>query len=308
MCHILASISQWFSSFHNYFILTCLSWNSQMPCYLDCCQNWKKNMLRKIHPGIKLWVTKILYQKIFPRGNIFLIHFIWIYWVVFWGKYFWRVSSMLSYRRSTQRGDQDGGIGGHWANLPSWTYQKYIYIWSNSCWKQTGIWQKDCCTTKALRIRQEEKGRDQVGIGTPVRAHRREDYIDWVPSLGNEMLKPQTRAIGSATGWVPIDCSEDQWDWQEQYEKLELHSWRACTCWNKAEKKLRQPRALASFLWLFQQLSQSTVRDSSGVSCSVAETPHPPTNGMPALTWSVSNYGDRAGLIQHYTEQRKSIH
>ena len=54
-------------------------------------------------------------------------------------------------------------------------------------------------------------------------------------------------------------------------------------------------------------MSQSTVRASSGPSCSVAQTPPPPLMGRPALTWSVSIYGDRAGSIQHYIEQRKSI-
>ena len=144
MCHILASISQWFSSFHNYFTLTYLLWNSQMPCYLDCIVKIEKKIcLGKYIQALSYGWQKFSTKNIFPRGNIFLIHFMWIYWLVFCGKYFWTVSSMLSHRRLTLRGDQDGGIGGHWAHLPSWTYQKYIYIWSNSCWKQTGIWQKD---------------------------------------------------------------------------------------------------------------------------------------------------------------------
>ena len=119
----------------------------------------KKICLRKYIQALSYGWQKFCSKNIFPRGNIFLIHFIWIYWVEFWEKYFWTVSSMLSYRRSTQRGDQDGGLGGHWADLPSRTYQKYIYIWSNSCWKQTGIWQKDCYTTKAVRMIHKESDR-----------------------------------------------------------------------------------------------------------------------------------------------------
>lgn len=162
-------------------------------------------MLKKIHPGIKLWVTKILYQKIFPRGNIFLIHFILIYWVVFWGKYFWTVSSMLSYRRSTQRGDEDGGIEDIELTFPH-EHIKKIYLYLEQLLLKTNwhlterlLYNKGC-KNDIQGIRQEEKGRDQVGIGTPMRAHKREDCIDWVQSLGSEMLKSQARAIGSATG------------------------------------------------------------------------------------------------------------
>ena len=55
--------------------------------------------------------------------------------------------------------NQDGRIGRHGSHLPPWTHQKYIYMWNNSHWKLTGNWQKDSCTTKAIRKIHMELGR-----------------------------------------------------------------------------------------------------------------------------------------------------
>ena len=46
---------------------------------------------------------------------------------------------------------QDDRVRERGAHLPPWTHQKYIYIWNNSHWKLTENWQKDSCTTKAVR-------------------------------------------------------------------------------------------------------------------------------------------------------------
>ena len=47
----------------------------------------------------------------------------------------------ISNNKISQRGDQNGKVGGCWCHLPPWTHKKYIYVWTNSDWKQTGDWQ-----------------------------------------------------------------------------------------------------------------------------------------------------------------------
>ena len=61
--------------------------------------------------------------------------------------------------------------------LPPWTYKKYIYMWSKFLWKQTGDWQEDSLTTKAVNkdphgVVQEGRRSNQVGTCSPRRSYR----------------------------------------------------------------------------------------------------------------------------------------
>lgn len=74
----------------------------------------------------------------------------------------------LHLQRELGGGDQSGGVGGCRTHFPQETYQKYICVWNDSHWKLTGHWQKDSCTTRAVRKNHMEsgrKGRETTGSG-----------------------------------------------------------------------------------------------------------------------------------------------
>ena len=113
-----------------------------------------------------------------------------------------------------------------------------LKVTSRSHWKLTGDWQKNTCTTKAVRKIYTElgkKGSEAIRSGSVSLAGDKEeegDYtggdIPWVVSglshiLGAPGLASETRKMS------PLSCLENQWDWQESCKKPSLHSWKVYT-------------------------------------------------------------------------------
>ena len=107
------------------------------------------------------------------KHKIFVFLFFWMEWPVWWTvhgqcllwySFCWKhltaqyCYNYYSFNKWQIEGiGEDGGVGRCGTHLPAQTHQKYMYMWNNSHWKQTGNWQKDSITTKAVRkIHMEE--------------------------------------------------------------------------------------------------------------------------------------------------------
>ena len=111
------------------------------------------------------------------------------------------------------RGGDQMRVGGHGTHLPPWTYQKYIYMRNTSHWKLIGNWQRDSCTTKAVRMIHTESGgkrRDRSGP-VPLGGNQREKEIMWMKILIGEW-------VFQATYWASQSWGSTQGRWPLGYK------------------------------------------------------------------------------------------
>lgn len=143
-------------------------------------------------------------------------------------------------------------------------------MYSNAHWKQSGDWQKDSCTIKAVR-----KNPHIIGRKVHLAGNTEEEGN---PPWGMNGLSPilGTTALGSKPGrWVCLAGLKTSETSRRAVRNLDssCEGW-ANTCLHPKQgrgSRWKLPRTLAIFLWLPLCAPQSEPSSCSGHTCSVAQ-------------------------------------
>ena len=138
-------------------------------------------------------------------------------------------------------------------SLPRQTHQNNIYMWSNSHWKQTADWQKDSCTTKAVkkdRHRVGRKGGEVIRLRPASRGGRLHGLRD--PSWG------MRGSYWAQQSWVlsliPVGLTGGLKKPTSLVKSTHTYYWEL-----HGGSRLKLPEALTSYPWQFQCTPQPSL-------------------------------------------------
>ena len=154
-------------------------------------------------------------------------------------------------------------------------------MWHSPHWKLTGNWQKDSCTTKAVRmidthnqVGREEKWQVQDLCFWEGTQRKRE--ITWAQTVPREGVWTTDRA---PQHWGPTQergAPSAGWRTAETNRKaVGLHLWGACVCWpapkQGGESRLKTMLVVAGFSQLPQPVHQPKPSECSRSTCSTSQ-------------------------------------